>query len=308
MLMAITVSLDSGDINFNYQTTAPNGYNPPDQTGVFIADLLNASFVAGTFATSSRTFTNVGEGWNFRIGTAQMREDFIASPWQHDPSNPTELDVTVTVNIEGTTLTFRDTPFVQSNTFGGGTEATAPRAGQAPVTNIGATSDDDVDFELDFTPQTIEINGHRFTVDIENITFAKPDSYPEPNRPIETEAINLIMRLDAVPAGSPEPEPEPPQTGNPPLLPSGEIDWDALAARVLSFFEKTGSWGLLSEWLSPNPPDGGGDGAPTGEVDWDTLSVRVEQYFADTGQYGLLEDWLSPPPPAPDGGPMDYIL
>ena len=35
------------------------------------------------------------------------------------------------------------------------------------------------------------------------------------------------------------------------------IDWEALAARVLAFHAATGSWGLISEWLSDSPPDGG---------------------------------------------------
>ncbi len=87
------------------------------------------------------------------------------------------------------------------------------------------------------------------------------------------------------------------------------FDWNALAERVLRYYEATGSWGLLSEWLSDNPPDKGWT-PPSGEreVDWNLLSERVEDYYADTGQWGLLEDWLSPPPPAPDGGPMDYII
>jgi serralysin len=38
----------------------------------------------------------------------------------------------------------------------------------------------------------------------------------------------------------------------------GEIDWEALAERVLAFFAATGSWGLISEWLSDTPPDGAG--------------------------------------------------
>ena len=33
------------------------------------------------------------------------------------------------------------------------------------------------------------------------------------------------------------------------------VDWEALAARVLAFYEATGSWGLLSDWLSETPPD-----------------------------------------------------
>ena len=33
------------------------------------------------------------------------------------------------------------------------------------------------------------------------------------------------------------------------------VDWEALAARVLAFHEATGSWGLLSDWLSETPPD-----------------------------------------------------
>lgn len=48
------------------------------------------------------------------------------------------------------------------------------------------------------------------------------------------------------------------------------VDWDALAARVLAFQEATGSWGLLSEWLSDTPPDGLGDGEDHGTAmgDW----------------------------------------
>ncbi len=34
-----------------------------------------------------------------------------------------------------------------------------------------------------------------------------------------------------------------------------DVDWDALAARVLAYHEATGSWGLLSDWLSDAPPD-----------------------------------------------------
>ena len=43
------------------------------------------------------------------------------------------------------------------------------------------------------------------------------------------------------------------------------VDWEALAARVLAFYEATGSWGLLSDWLSETPPD-----APQGGTagDW----------------------------------------
>lgn len=39
---------------------------------------------------------------------------------------------------------------------------------------------------------------------------------------------------------------------------TGMVDWNALSARVLAFLEATGSWGLLSEWLSDTPPDGMG--------------------------------------------------
>jgi len=38
------------------------------------------------------------------------------------------------------------------------------------------------------------------------------------------------------------------------------VDWEALAARVLAFYEATGSWGLLSDWLSETPPDAPHDG------------------------------------------------
>ena len=38
------------------------------------------------------------------------------------------------------------------------------------------------------------------------------------------------------------------------------VDWEALAARVLAFHEATGSWGLLSDWLSETPPDAPHDG------------------------------------------------
>ena len=43
------------------------------------------------------------------------------------------------------------------------------------------------------------------------------------------------------------------------------MDWEALAARVLAFYEATGSWGLLSDWLSKTPRD-----APHGgtAADW----------------------------------------
>lgn len=33
------------------------------------------------------------------------------------------------------------------------------------------------------------------------------------------------------------------------------VDWEALAARVLAFYEATGSWSLLSDWLGESPPD-----------------------------------------------------
>ena len=39
---------------------------------------------------------------------------------------------------------------------------------------------------------------------------------------------------------------------------TGDIDWNALAARVTAYFEATGSWGLISDWLSDTAPDGGG--------------------------------------------------
>lgn len=39
---------------------------------------------------------------------------------------------------------------------------------------------------------------------------------------------------------------------------SEAVDWEALAARVLAFHAATGSWGLLSEWLSDTPPDEAG--------------------------------------------------
>ncbi len=41
---------------------------------------------------------------------------------------------------------------------------------------------------------------------------------------------------------------------------SMDVDWNALAARVLAFHEATGSWGLLSDWLSETPPDAPHDG------------------------------------------------
>lgn len=35
------------------------------------------------------------------------------------------------------------------------------------------------------------------------------------------------------------------------------VDWDALTARVSAYVESTGQWGLLEDWLTPPPPDGG---------------------------------------------------
>jgi Ca2+-binding RTX toxin-like protein len=35
------------------------------------------------------------------------------------------------------------------------------------------------------------------------------------------------------------------------------IDWDTLADRVNAYHDSTGQWGLLDDWLSSTPPDGG---------------------------------------------------
>jgi hypothetical protein len=43
----------------------------------------------------------------------------------------------------------------------------------------------------------------------------------------------------------------------PPVTPTGEVDWNLLAQRVTDHFNNTGSWGLLEDWLTPPPPDGG---------------------------------------------------
>jgi hypothetical protein len=77
-----------------------------------------------------------------------------------------------------------------------------------------------------------------------------------------------------------------------------EIDWNALAERVLKYFGETGQWGLLDDWLSNMPPDHGGGTAPSGgPTDWEALAVRVNAYHDATGQWGLLDQWLSSMPP-----------
>ena len=63
------------------------------------------------------------------------------------------------------------------------------------------------------------------------------------------------------------------------------IDWEALAARVLAFLAATGSWGLLSEWLSDTPPDGAG---PPRLVDPPDLDMFIHKY-GDHGAAG--SDW-----------------
>ena len=63
------------------------------------------------------------------------------------------------------------------------------------------------------------------------------------------------------------------------------IDWDALAARVLAYLEATGSWGLISDWLSDTSPDGGGPPEERESSDPET----IVQNHADQGTAG--GDW-----------------
>jgi hypothetical protein len=35
------------------------------------------------------------------------------------------------------------------------------------------------------------------------------------------------------------------------------VDWEALATRVNAYVANAGQWGLLEDWLTPPPPDGG---------------------------------------------------
>lgn len=37
----------------------------------------------------------------------------------------------------------------------------------------------------------------------------------------------------------------------------GDVDWTALSERVLAYYEASGQWGLIDDWLGCNPPDGG---------------------------------------------------
>ena len=91
--------------------------------------------------------------------------------------------------------------------------------------------------------------------------------------------------------------------GAEPEPPSPPFDWEALATRVFAYFERTGQWGLIDEWLSDTPPD---QALAESTVDWDALGSRVTAYFDATGQWGLLDDWLAGNPP--DNGPTDYLL
>ena len=80
----------------------------------------------------------------------------------------------------------------------------------------------------------------------------------------------------------------------PPAGGTTAVDWDTLATRVLNYFDATGQWGLLDDWLGNMPPDGQASGGPT---DWDALAVRINAYHDATGQWGLLDQWLSSSPP-----------
>jgi serralysin len=63
------------------------------------------------------------------------------------------------------------------------------------------------------------------------------------------------------------------------------VDWEALAARVLAFHTTTGSWGLLSEWLSDMPPDAAGD--EHREVPADLEKIAVQENGASGGDWHL---------------------
>ena len=65
------------------------------------------------------------------------------------------------------------------------------------------------------------------------------------------------------------------------------IDWDALAARVLAYLEATGSWGLISEWLSNAPPDGEGPPKERESSDAETIVQNFVDHGTASGDWHL---------------------
>jgi Ca2+-binding RTX toxin-like protein len=204
--MPITLNFDPADFAFNFESdpVTERGYNPPGTT-TFVRGLLNAGFDTNTFAPQGLTFNAVGDERSLVFGTATLREDYIAQPFQHNPADPAELRLAVTVNVDGvaTPLVFEAVPTVQSGPAGFTFNPPLPRDQPAPTTLPGSTGDADVDFTAAFAPVSFVVNGHTFTADISDIVFTQPtgpgDSGAGTNTPVDVESVSLTLRLDALP-------------------------------------------------------------------------------------------------------------
>ncbi|WP_262272649.1 calcium-binding protein [Microvirga yunnanensis] len=204
--MPTTLSFDPGDFTFAFEhdPATERGYNPPGTTTA-VRGLLNAGFETNAFAPQGLTFNAVGDERSLVFGTATLREDYIAAPYQHNPADPAELKLTVTVNVDGvaTPLVFEAVPTVQSGPAGFTFNPPLPRDQPAPTTLPGSTGDADVDFTAAFAPVSFVVNGFKFTADISDIVFTQPtgpgDSGAGTNTPVDVERVSLTLRLDALP-------------------------------------------------------------------------------------------------------------
>jgi serralysin len=201
--MPITLNFDPADFAFNYESdpVTERGYVPPGTTAN-VRGLLNAGFSTDTFAAQGLTFNAVGDTGSLVFGTATLREDYIAQPFQHNPADPAELRLAVTVNVDGvaTPLVFEAVPTVESGPAG---FDPLIREQPAPITLPGSTGDDAIDYTAAFAPVSFVVNGHTFTADISDIVFTKPtgpgDSGAGTQTPVDVESVSLTLRLDALP-------------------------------------------------------------------------------------------------------------
>ena len=212
-----TLNFDTADFTISYEsnTATERGYVTPGTTANALG-LLNAGFAVDNFASQAITLNAEGEQSAIVIGTATLREDYIAEPFQANPNDPDELNIAITVAVDGlaTPLVFESTPTVQSGPAGFTFTPPFDRSLPAPTNLPGSTGDADVDFRAEFAPVSFELGGNRYTADIADIIFTQPtgpgDSGAGTQTPVDVEDIVFTLHLDTL--GSVTPPVTPPTT------------------------------------------------------------------------------------------------
>jgi hypothetical protein len=179
------------------QANGEYGYNAV--FGQVERGLLDADFTINPGLSAHLVFNGVNAEQTVVIGTARLAEDFIARPWQADPVNPAELEIALSANINGTTVSFGAVPDVKTGVAAGGAATTTARAGQADPNLEGTTASSNTDlrahFEM-FGPEFV-VGTHRFTATMRDIVFFAPNQPPISTTPVYTplEVENVAMTI-----------------------------------------------------------------------------------------------------------------